>query len=477
MKVKSLIGLLLALCLLAGCGGRVPAPKAPASAPESAAPVPEETPAPVTARGWAEPNQVDDSYAFTFEYGVSCTCDGIFAHFRDEVLPEYVARWVEDGEILKSWIVGSYGYYGDKEGELWGWVCFTGTPKQETGWVTTEYEGQTAYCRSVYASGGEDETGADQWTVEKSFAMDPVETDQRSFYREEPGGNMFFWSEEPILEGVVLAELYVSQLGQSFTLTAPEALRTLEKSLSRLPDRPVTVAYVGALGPFAPLYLTMADGSRRLALTAADGSSTCVVWDADHQGCQSAQSLFEQFGVPLESTGYTHNADGSTRVELHRTFSEGEGRDGERWDASVFDAAGTLIRNERRLKTWNRDENGYEAFFYTPEGLLDHVDRYTGETLSEVTAYTYNELGQKTREELRMTDGGGCYYEYRYDELHRLVAVIYHYLDGREGVPSGNEYYWYDEEGLRHAYWVDENQNLQGGPEGGAADEPLRREP
>jgi hypothetical protein len=69
----------------------------------------------------------------------------------------------------------------------------------------------------------------------------------------------------------------------------------------------------------------------------------------------------------------------------------------------------------------------------------------------------------------------GMYYDYHYDEQNRLTAIIYHYRDGREGLPSGNSYFWYDEHGLRHSYGVDQDGHLVGGPEGDAGNHPVRR--
>ena len=52
---------------------------------------------------------------------------------------------------------------------------------------------------------------------------------------------------------------------------------------------------------------------------------------------------------------------------------------------------------------------------------------------------------------------------------------MFHYADGREGLPSGNTYFWYTEDGQRCYYHVDTNGNLVGGPDGTSGDNPLRK--
>lgn len=83
-----------------------------------------------------------------------------------------------------------------------------------------------------------------------------------------------------------------------------------------------------------------------------------------------------------------------------------------------------------------------------------------------VTRFASNDLNDESR---------GMYDDDLYDEQNRLTAIIYHYRDGREGLSSGNSYFWYDDAGLRHAYGVDQEGNLIGGPEESDGDRPLRR--
>ena len=49
-----------------------------------------------------------------------------------------------------------------------------------------------------------------------------------------------------------------------------------------------------------------------------------------------------------------------------------------------------------------------------------------------VTRFASNDLNDESR---------GMYYDYLYDEQNHLTAIIYHYRDGREALPSGNSYF------------------------------------
>ena len=49
-----------------------------------------------------------------------------------------------------------------------------------------------------------------------------------------------------------------------------------------------------------------------------------------------------------------------------------------------------------------------------------------------VTRFASNDLNDESR---------GMNDDYLYDEQNRLTAIIYHYRDGREALPSGNSYF------------------------------------
>ena len=95
--ITILLLLAMALALLTGCGGASGEQTAEvleqSTAPASIQPAAPET-VQTAAHDWSEPNAVDDSFRFQFEWRVSCDCDGGYEHFIREELPAYV--------ILKS---------------------------------------------------------------------------------------------------------------------------------------------------------------------------------------------------------------------------------------------------------------------------------------------------------------------------------------------------------------------------------------
>lgn len=280
------------------------------------------------------------------------------------------------------------------------------------------------------------------------------------------------------------AELYVPQLGKSFVMTEETALRSLEKALSKEPDTvriTATGADFGEQETLCPLYLRFANGRRALLFTAGDGADGCA--DGSLLPCAvfGGESVFERFGVPLEAAGYTHNADGTTTV----TNSMGGGTSDGLTSTARYDAQGRLVYWERAWTWANRDDTDVhiETVSYREDGKIASTlgrshfgqsDEYT-----TLTTYVYNERGDLTRinVEYDPTDifGPGYYRELRYDEQNRLVAYVFHYADGREGLPSGNTYFWYTEDGQRCYYHVDTNGNLVGGPDGTSGDNPARR--
>lgn len=479
--ITILLLLAMALALLTGCGvanGEQTAEVLKQStAPASIQPAAPEA-AQTLAHDWAEPNAVDDSFSFQFEWRVSCDCDGGYEQFIREELPAYVNRWVDGGKILDSEFMGI-------DCVTFGWVCFSGTPKQELGWKTTEFEGKPCFCRGFFLRCDEND-GKAQYTVSKTIAMEPIKRLKGMEFVEETGELLILPKQLPTLSR---AELYVPQLGQSFVLTDPDALRGLEKALSKpefenlLVQEQPAMNWIQKQDGFLPLYLHYADGSCSLAFAPGDGSDCCIVWDGDFS-VFGPVSLFERFGVPLPSPGYTHNADGTTTIE---EVVEGTGgtlqlKNRHRF-VYVFDAEGHLIRYDH---DFHREDNDFDesetrTYYYRPDGKPDYIEIH-GESarnggFDKRETYTYNEQGLLIRyasndlnDETR-----GMYYDYHYDEQNRLTAIIYHYRDGREGLPSGNSYFWYDEQGLRHSYGVDQDGHLVGGPEDDEGDHPVRR--
>ena len=144
---RIIVFLLLAALLLGGCGTRTPeaetseTPNASAAAPN------------MEIRDWSEPSAVDDSYSFqhdpTAYYEETGDDSGLYGLITKNFLPEYVDRWVDGGEILRTEFHGlSSG--GNQSGAYYGWIAFTGMPKTELGWRTADFNGTKCYCRSIF---------------------------------------------------------------------------------------------------------------------------------------------------------------------------------------------------------------------------------------------------------------------------------------------------------------------------------------
>lgn len=472
---RIIIFLLLAALLLGGCGTRTPeaetseTPNASAAAPNT------------EIRDWSEPNAVDDSYSFqhdpTAYYEQTGDDSGLYGLITKTCLPEYVDRWVDGGEILWTEFHGlSSG--GNQSGAYYGWIAFTGTPKTELGWRMADFNGTECYCRSIFIREIPNGDGTYTVVTAKSWPMDIV------FFNDNIAAiGMDALFSGRMLPTLVSAELYVPQLGQSFVMTEETALRSLEKALSKEADTvriTATGADFGEQETFCPLYLRFADGRRALLFTAGDGADGCT--DGFNFGAVfGAESVFERFGVPLDAAGYTHNADGSTTV----TNSFGADNSDRMTSTARYDAQGRLVYREQ-VWTWaDRDDTDVhtDTVSYREDGKvtstlgrsnLGQSDEYT-----TLTTYIYNERGDLTRinVEYDPTDifGPGYYRELRYDEQNRLVAYVFHYADGREGLPSGNTYFWYTDEGQRCLYIVDADGNLIGGPDGASGDNPLHK--
>ena len=472
---RIIVFLLLAALLLGGCGTRTPeaetseTPNASAAAPNT------------EIRDWSEPNAVDDSYSFqhdpTAYYEQTGDDSGLSGLIEKTLLPEYVDRWVDGGEVLWTEFHGlSSG--GNQSGAYYGWIAFTGTPKTELGWRTADFNGTECYCRSIFIREIPNGDGTYTVVTAKSWTMkDVLVNDTVAAIGIE---DLFSGRALPTLAS---AELYVPQLGKSFVMTEETALRSLEKALSKEADTvhiTPTGADFGEQETLCPLYLRFADGRRALLFTAGDGADGCT--DGFNFGAVfGAESVFERFGVPLDAAGYTHNADGSTTV----TNSFGADNTERMMSTARYDAQGRLVYREQ-VWTWaDRDDTDVhtDTVSYREDGKvtstlgrsnLGQSDEYT-----TLTTYIYNERGDLTRinVEYDPTDifGPGYYRELRYDEQNRLVAYVFHYADGREGLPSGNTYFWYTDEGQRCLYIVDADGNLIGGPDGASGDNPLRK--
>ena len=144
---RIIVFLLLAALLLGGCGTRTPETEAREAQSRSTAAPGTET------RDWSEPNAVDDGYSFRHDpaayYEETGDDSGLSGLIEKTLLPEYVDRWVDGGEVLWTEFHGlSSG--GNQSGTYYGWIAFTGMPKTELGWRTADFNGTKCYCRSIF---------------------------------------------------------------------------------------------------------------------------------------------------------------------------------------------------------------------------------------------------------------------------------------------------------------------------------------
>lgn len=199
--------LLLAALLLGGCGTRTPETEAREAQSTSTAAPGTET------RDWSEPDAVDDGYSFRHDpaayYEETGDDSGLSGLIEKTLLPEYVDRWVDGGEVLWTEFYG-LGSGGNQGGFYFGWIAFTGTPKTELGWRTADYNGTACYCRSIFFR--ELPNGDNTYTIvaAKSWPMDVVlVNDTVAAIGIE---DLFSGRALPTLAS---AELYVPQLGKA----------------------------------------------------------------------------------------------------------------------------------------------------------------------------------------------------------------------------------------------------------------------
>ena len=99
---------------------------------------------------------------------------------------------------------------------------------------------------------------------------------------------------------IASAALYVQQTGETYTVSDSASLEALTLML-REDD---TLSWDVEDCRFNPLYLTYTDGSRATLFTAASGTN--AFWQyGKWQEYQFGSTIFDLFGVPLESKGYT----------------------------------------------------------------------------------------------------------------------------------------------------------------------------
>lgn len=382
-------------------------------------------------------------------------------YLQDEILMPHFSQWLDDLEIIDISYATSQG-----------WVLMRGCPKGTLDWKTIDYEGQPVYCRSlslwVDRKTGDCHVGRSQPAIPVDFL-----TEENLYGPEiEENGVLFYPGPGKITPALSKAELYVRQLNQCFSITDPQKLQKLQKALTH-PKLDNRMDYgrtrMESSEGYNPMLLTLEDGRQFQVATMPDGSGLTNAWDG--LDFLMNESIFSLFSVPLKAEGYTQDANGNA-VVTQTYINQDNGPWGD-WEETVVFTYSTdnnlmCIATENPKKRWGFETSRWE-FTYDQQGRLKTETEFFDGQLYGSVEYEYNSNGSLSRKSFRDNSGEpGAYYIYEYDSQDRLLACIYHYPDGREGLLSGNSYYWYDEAGNRHPYRLDENGNFEAGfaPEG-----------
>ena len=231
--MKKYLGGLLALSIfLTGCGGALGQPQTTGRETEPVtetlsleeAAVPLQISDPVEgAYDLFEEGAVDDS--FTFRWISEAGEKNIQRYVSEDLLPEYLDRWFEDGQILEdhtSWTLAD---------GVAGWILISGTPRQDLGWNSMERDGKTVYCRNILVQHipHSQEFHFLKTTPSPDLLQpEPVEDIDHEFFGIEDQGLA--------LPAIQSAELYVKSLSQCYRLEDPESLSMLCKGLSLPPQ-------------------------------------------------------------------------------------------------------------------------------------------------------------------------------------------------------------------------------------------------
>lgn len=452
MKANRLfLPLLVAMLLISGCEkAQVAEPEAPVpTAVPTAAGTPEATAEPAKNQ-FSEPYSIDDSYSMP---KISYTGNSeSYRAARYETIANYgLAKWFDNPKVKDFRAKGGQVMYG--------WVLFTGEPKQDLGWQTVEVDGQQMYCRSFTAT-----LDGETWNVEKSYAMLPYsylgQYDKILPSTKLPEGCTNFQ-----LANLSSAQLYVRQLDEVYTIEDEPSLHKLEAALSYQQDYRSGYSYLLGMNNEAlnPLYLYFKDGSSRLVYTRGDGSCGADIWDSSM--FNSGESLFEMFNVPLPSPGYIHNEDGSTTVQVDTYYIKRTATEETRVDTqleSIYDSDNKLLAKI--------GPESADYYYFCEDGLLDHSDYYFDGEIQGTTSYVYNEARQLIRWTYIPVDGITYYYEFAYDEMRRMTSSLSYY---GSGAPRENTYFWYDEAGEQYQYHYENGEIIGDIP---PSDNPVRRE-
>ncbi len=434
----------MVLSLFAGCGKPEEIQEETKTPAYQASEASEETKGPAPELDLYEENPVDDSYDFQWLYPGKFPPTFLSIYFEKDVLPGYVSQWVENGEILELYLGAGDG--GQIKHQ--GWVLFTGTPKTDTGWNTVEYEGESAFCRSIQIQETEEK---DCYHVPQSGARLPVpgldDTSYGNYLNRNRKDMHDLWNPtDCTVENIQSAELYVQELGQTFLLEEREKLDLLGRALSANWDEPNYPAPV--CGQPNILLLTMEDGWQFQIETAPDGSSGTDAWF--YQYLKMAPSLYELFSVPLEAKGYQKNGDGTVSLVWIRDSELGK------YSYEItMDSDSRILRDQvegiSALDSVPNDSS--TVYTYREDGLLQSRDRET-EFGHEQHTYEYDDRGNRIRVNHTIDGIPGVSTIVEYDEQNRMTAVISQAPDGSVSLDA-NKYFWYDEAGFRHDYKYD----------------------
>ena len=442
MKKHICMALLSALVigLLAGCGkpaqpgqGRIDAETSEYTAPS--APTQEQT---ELEKALSQENGVDDSYSFCRENPEQDGYRFLGEYMAGEVFPNYVARWTEGGEYVKS----SISFQSHPEGgyTLLGWVLFRGTPKAETGWQSVD--GKDLYCR--FFSG--ETRDKKNYIITKSQAGVPLDALNAKTCCGSPYV-IYGLNKEPRTFSLKIqkAELYIRSLKKSFVLEDPESLRKLSEGLAPawLGGSPVSHRGQG----FNPMVITLEDGRQFLIETMDDGFPHTDAWGEKTMKLD----FWRLFGVPAQAAGFEEDAQGNT-VFTCEGISE------------VYHPDGRILRRmEDKEMEDGQIHTVVTEYTYRPDNQLEASVVYDGGKAVSRDAYEYDDRGRLIKESTYSEGVLGWYFTYEYDDQDRVTAEIWHAADGSLGHKTSNNYYWYDEAGNQYDYGMLDDGTVSGG--------------
>ena len=333
------------------------------------------------------------------------------------VYEQQIAPYIRDFELVDFSL--------EQSGATMGWISFKGTPKKALDWRRIPTADGDLFCRSVLVT--KDEQGLP--VVGESFDMLPIQKLGNSINLGTAENPDWIWTKNQ-RKPIASATLHVQQTGKDYTISNPADIEVLTLMLR---DDEVS-SFDRDDMRFNPLYLTFTDGSRGLAFTAASGANAVWIY-GDWQGYQYGKTIFELFGVPLKTKGYTrHDGVLTSRLE--------EGPNSMlRWVEYDWEENGNP--KERRVMSDQMRPARYE---YDAHNNRVRETWWEGETMTRETVSAYDAEGKILHSETQNL-GAWMTAEYHYDDQGRLTEEIHHDSDDASGAIGGNIYYSYDAEG------------------------------